>query len=359
MTAADRPNQAASRPAHPKLADGAALAPGKTILCGEHAVVYGAPALALAVSLHMRAQAWLLEKAEIRLSLETLGCEAVWPLVELEALRERLDRRHARFLDGDLAIREVLSAPEQLALYAVALALEALSDAARAPGLALCLASELPIGAGLGSSAATLSAVLAATRAAVHAPLAATDLMRLTRHAERLCHGRGSALDAAVVVHGGCVRVQGSEVRRLPAALPGEGWLLVDSGVPEATTGECVQRVRDRFEDPGRLREFGIVAQAMEQALVQGSVEGARAAVLHNARLLEQIGVVPERVRAFLGEARQRGAVGKISGAGSVRGDRGGLLLLHAPGAIQDLVRAFGYRSYPLVVDAEGTRLVG
>ncbi|MBY4677283.1 mevalonate kinase family protein [Marinobacterium arenosum] len=325
----------------------AAIAPGKVILSGEHAVVYGAPAVAVACREHIQAR--FEPDAGGQLRLHGDGFDGQIAVDRLPALAGELDHRYQRFEAGELAVSALLDRPEQLLFYVLACRHLAL------PGT-LTTTSTLPTGAGMGSSAAAIAATLLVAEQFGALPLSQSDRFAMLRHCERLQHGRGSAIDAAAVTYGGLVRVQGDEVQQLKLPL-GEGWYRVDSGRPSVSTGECVQAVRERFADSAIWSEFAELTDQLQQGL--GDPHALLAAVRDNHRLLATIGVVPVPVQRFIAAAEQAGGAAKISGAGAHRGEHGGLVLLYWPdGDPASLCAQFGYPVAPLQEDSQGARLV-
>ncbi len=145
--------------------------PGKLILMGEHAVVYGRPALVAAIDLRLRAIFSALPASpgasgrEVEIDLPGLGhrVTASWGEV-LAYARAARDGWTAYVARPDLAGFLELRGGDpahivKAALGEVAAALG--EDAGSAPPLGLRLESELPIGAGFGSSAAAAVAVVA------------------------------------------------------------------------------------------------------------------------------------------------------------------------------------------------------
>lgn len=301
-----------------------ACAPGKVILSGEHAVVYGAPALALAVDRHMRVY---YEPDRLpTLSWHAQERTHVLGLDKLAALRRRLDSHFERYMRGELSITEILKKPAELAFYAVDMA-RVLSGLEHRPAGSLRIDSDIPIGAGMGSSAALIAAVL---KLFGHFD-SLDELIRQVRHCERLQHGRGSIIDAATVCSGGLVRLRDGQIShpQLPEGGLGAGWFWVFTGTPASSTGACVDRVRRGFEHSVIWSEFGAVTDAIEQALLRG--KPLTELVRENHRLLTRIGVVPAPLVNLAERVEQRGGAAKVSGAGSVSGDNGGLMLVWLP----------------------------
>jgi mevalonate kinase len=80
--------------------------------------------------------------------------------------------------------------------------------------------------------------------------------------------------------------------------------------------------------------------------------------IRENHRLLCRIGVVPQKVQQFVSEVEAAGGAAKVCGAGSVRGDSGGAVLVLADFMPAALAEKYGYNVSPLRGDPLGTRIV-
>lgn len=301
-----------------------ACAPGKIILSGEHAVVYGAPALALAVDRHMRIR---YQPDQLpRLSWHTRERTHELGLDKLAGLRRRLDNHFERYLRGELPITRILKKPAELAFYAIDMA-RVLSGLDIHPRGSLSIDSDIPIGAGMGSSAALIAALL---KLFGHFD-SQDELIRQVRYCERLQHGRGSMIDAAAVCSGGLVMLQDEQVSHLPLAAEGlgPGWFWLFTGTPACSTGACVDEVRRNFGGSEIWSEFADLTGHIGQALLHGAPPAGL--IRANHRLLSRIGVVPAGLQRFAEQVEQRGGAAKVCGAGAVSGDQGGLMLIWLP----------------------------
>lgn len=333
-----------------------ACAPGKLILSGEHSVVYGAPALALAVKRHIKCHTADAGRSGLSWSLPELQRQGHISWSELAQQAQLLDTRFSMFERNELPVAAILQAPEQLLLYAIA---QLMPEPCPLSGISIQVNSQLPPGAGMGSSAAASAAVLTLSEALFNKPLTSDEKFRLVRYCERLCHGRGGLIDAATVTYGGLIKVQNGGVAELTAGL-GEGWFYVNSGIPSSGTGECVEQVRQQFADDVVWSQFTDLTLRLEQAVSAHDEATAltTALIRENHRLLQYIGVVPETVCRFIVRLEALGAAAKISGAGSVTGDAGGALLVYAPTIdIAPLCAAFGYSFMAIEEDSKGARL--
>ncbi|PIE25478.1 MAG: mevalonate kinase [Neptuniibacter caesariensis] len=295
-----------------------ACAPGKLILSGEHSVVYGAPAIAVAVDRQVTASFLADDSGLLTISSDLLG-EQVFQLSDLEYCRDQADRRFKLFEQGKLRITDVLSSPFDLMAYV-------LVQAGFSGSGHLQLRSDIPAGAGMGSSAAVIAALLRLSEAT---PMPQQDFFRLVRYCERLQHGRGSAIDAAAVTLGGLVKIEGEQLQPLNLQLD-HRWYIWDSGQPESTTGETVAEVRKHFHKSSIWQQFADVTEKLIFALqeAKSSVAGL---IQQNQQLLLEIGVVPAAVQHKIDQLQRLGASAKVCGAGAISGEQGGQVLVYLP----------------------------
>lgn len=264
-----------------------AFAHGKLLLFGEHAVVYGEPALAAAL---------------------TVGVEA------------RVTGRRAAHLTIPAWSIDVSGDAD----HRVAAALRALRAALPfdASGYDLHLEASLPAGAGVGSSAAMAVAAARALAEAAGQTLAPAELFEAAMAAERVFHGNPSGLDHAVAIHGGLMHfVRGTPPQMRPVALGGAFRFLVAQVEAGADTGRMVASV-------AALREAHPVARALctsvgalvaeaEAALTAGDAAAVGRLMNLNHGLLSALGVSTARLDTAVHAARTAGALGaKLTGAG-------------------------------------------
>jgi mevalonate kinase len=272
-----------------------ARAGGKVILLGEHAVVYGSPAIALGLDQGAEARVWRGAESSLTLAGER---HVVGPTSDSGAA-EPLARRAYRALLAEMGVSGV-SAEATL---------------------------QIPAGAGLGASAA-LAVALArgvARLAALHGPAAgAAALGALPRAAlswENVFHGNASGIDTAAAEHGGCLwftRRDGAQPLAVAEALH----VLVALVEPGASTRRMVDAVAERRRaQPARV-DFMIEAIAELTRRARQAIAGGAAAELgqlmcQNQELLVELGVSTPGLDRACQSALQSGALGaKLTGAG-------------------------------------------
>lgn len=98
------------------------FAPGKLILSGEHAVVYGQPALAMAVNRYVTATVTRETAPQVLFDLSDLSHHSRLSYDALHLLKEKIKQKYYRFIRGDYSIREVLQKPSLLLIFMLTLA---------------------------------------------------------------------------------------------------------------------------------------------------------------------------------------------------------------------------------------------
>ncbi len=291
-----------------------ASAPGKIILFGEHAVVYGRPAIAAPVST-VQATATVTQAA--------LGGGL---LLELPDIGERVPVSGA-------------STQTPLAMVAM-LALQALG-CEPTPDWTLTVRSTIPVASGLGSGAAAATAIVRALAAAAGTTLSPAQVSALVYESEKLFHGTPSGVDNTVIAYGLPVWfVRGDPPQPFIIAQPFTV-VIGDTGIPSPTSitvgdvRRAWQAESARFE--GLFDAVGEVVHAARRSIESGDVTPLGALMDQNHSLLQEMGVSSPELDRLCRVARQAGALGaKLSGGG--RG--GNMIALAQPDAAEQVVEA-------------------
>ncbi|MCS6772087.1 MAG: mevalonate kinase [Kiritimatiellae bacterium] len=332
-----------------------AIAPGKLILSGEHAVVYGRPALAMAID--RCAQSVIAPLAGDRISFNLLDLKQSdsFTVRALNELKNRVLRNYQLFLNGELSIREVLHKPIELFEFAFITVLDGL-HLKFGGGLEIRTRSNIPIGCGMGSSAATILSMLRAIGHYFRVEFRPDWFFKYSMEAEKLQHGYPSGVDSYISLHGGCALFQDGKAEPVP--LPRLQIYLVNTGTPASTTGECVVAVRKQFAKDPIWNDFEAVTREVEKAIRANDRDAFRQMIAENHRLLCRIGVVPEKVRQFIAEIEARDGAAKICGAGAVTGNNAGMVLVVSETPPVDLCKRYGYELLTVRGDPLGARIV-
>lgn len=332
-----------------------AVAPGKLIISGEHAVVYGKPAIAMAID--RSAVFELTPQAGDRISfdLPDVADSESLTLMAMRDLKRRVEKKYHEFLNGDIGIGYVLSAPADLFRFAFINTLDVLHRQLDS-GLVLKLRSSIPMGCGMGSSAATVLSELRAMGHYLRVDFKPDWYYEYSLEAEKLQHGKPSGVDSYISLYGGCARFEQGQARSM--ALPRMKMFMVQTGIPTSTTGESVMEVERKFRTSGIWSEFEAVTNAFEDAIRHNNIQKMHWLVRENNRLLAAIGVVPATVRQFIADIEKWGGSAKICGAGSVTGENGGIVLVIAEQQPTAICAKYGYSVSPVRGDPLGTRII-
>lgn len=280
---------------------GSGRAHAKAILFGEHAVVYGAPAIAL-------------------------------PMPGL-ATTVQATPAAVTYLESELYTGRATSAPARLGpvLTAIEATLAHLREhGVPTRGVKISIRSEVSPDRGLGSSAAVAAAIAQAVAGAYLVTLTNQECFEIAQVAERYAHGTPSGLDARTVLAAEPIHFHNGLVR--PVTIGTElTFVLADSGVP-GSTATAVAGVRAMHDtDLGTARR--IIAALAELAtqgehwLRAGNLADLGAGMNAAHEHLRTLGVSVPELNHLVAAARSNGAFGaKLTGGGL-----GGCILALAP----------------------------
>lgn len=331
-------------------------APGKLILSGEHAVLYGNPALAIAIDRHAETSLfWQEQTNSITFHLLNLGYTASLTLQKLHELKQRVQNKYNQFLNGECTIIDVIRRSFELLQYAVIHILDRFNI--QLPNsMKMYTTSQVPVGCGMGSSAATIVSVIHAIDNFLGLDISDAGYLDLGREIESLQHGKSSGLDIYAVLFGGCVKFADGKVCKKP--LPKVPMYIVNTGSPEVSTGQTINAARSYFEDQLLLDDFAAVTNAFEQALIKNDKAEIQNCIRANHKLLTTVGIVPKRVQEFIAEVENHGAAAKVCGAGASCGDSAGAVLVVADDEVTHIAQKYGYDMFPIQGDADGAKII-
>jgi mevalonate kinase len=320
---------------------GVGRAHAKAILLGEHAVVYGAPALAIPVR-----QLTATAKAT-RAQCPGDGSDKV----SVAITGPRPDTVTRLAADG---LRRLVADFKEAAGVVGPMCVDVLIDCT------------IPQGRGLGSSAACARAAALAFADLFDRRLDDRAVFDLVQASEKVAHGRASGIDALATGSTSPILFRSGTARELPVPMPGNGiarpaepspgaaagkppfafdgvFVIADSGA-SGSTKEAVEMVRRKFEhDPGKQVEFvrgvSTLTNAAVRDLARGRIGDFGTRLTENHRLLRDLGLSTERIDALVEAALAAGGLGaKISGGGL-----GGCMIALAagPGRAQEMVDRF------------------
>ena len=285
-----------------------AQSPGKMILAGEHAILAGCPAITMATTPLVTCTCE--PTSSDKISLQLPGQEPLhYTPKDVLQRDEGLTKRHAQGLAP--------KCPEDVLLSAVA------RHSSNWTG-SITFTTDLPIGSGMGASAAFLLSLLKA----LNPSFSTQDLYAHALELEHLQHGTSSGIDVWTSLQGGLWWIERQERAAIQVPeLP--DFRIVHTGIPQATTGECVNQVKKNFPTGHALwKEFSRILHDTRSAIEAGDSETWSETIRENHRLLCEIGVVPKAIQHEISKIEAQGGSAKICGAGSISGDQAGIVLV-------------------------------
>lgn len=268
-------------------------APGKVILFGEHAVVYGQPAIAAPVT-QVKATAMIkVAPPDSGLTIVASDLDELFTLTKAP--------KDDPLAAAVLVTLACLSTPE--------------------PDAILTIQSAIPIASGMGSGAAVSTALVCALAKYLGQPLEPSEVSKLVYEVEKIHHGTPSGIDNTVIAYEKPIYfVRERPVERLTVGEPFT-LLIADTGKP-SPTGKIVRRVRrNREREPAHydalFDQIGDIASEARGAIENGEVESLGPLMDENHELLIELGVSSSLLNELVETARLTGALGaKLSGAG-------------------------------------------
>lgn len=313
-----------------------ASAPGKIILFGEHAVVSGTPALGSAIDLRARV---------------TLG--NLPGKVEVEACNLMLTGFSVDLLTGQISSAGALNAIRYVS---------AVLNEFGAKDLKVKVESDIPLAAGLGSSAAIVVATLAALNGHLNLGLSRDDIATEAHKIEKTVQqGLGSPMDTALATYGGYCQVS-HKIQKLD--LP-ELVMVVGYTERSHDTRSEVQKVQgllQRYPDVvGPIfNSIGAISTRAIPLIREERLEELGRLMNVNHGLLEAVGVCTRELADLVYAARGAGSAlgAKLTGAGG-----GGCMIALPPkdgtSAIAVAIHQAQGRAFSVRTGCEGVRLEG
>ena len=273
-----------------------ATACGKLILLGEHAVVYDSPAIAIPLT-----------SLKVRTTIEP-------------AIGQPQGRIHIKAsslgIDCDLSdLGKDHFLVQTLEILFTSLGLH------QSPTCRITITSELPIAAGLGSSAAYAISLLRAMSAFLGHPLNLQDLNSLAFKSEQAVHGRPSGIDNTVITYEKPIYFQrGSEVEFIQP-IQELTFVIADSGIRKSTRESTAQLAQDLVIDPDstqpHLDAIAVLVQQGKDALQFGNGESLGNVINANQEHLAALKLSCPELDVLILAAREAGALGaNLTGGG-------------------------------------------
>ena len=330
------------------MSHGKASAPAKVILFGEHFVVYGSPAILAAINKRISVVARTIIHDENKIVIRS----------DIGVAGEYHNNGEFNPLEGGSKAKAVLD-PLYGAIRQVLL-MRNKKKKKKNIGIEIGISSRVPPGIGLGSSAASCVATVAAVDSLFQKNPSRQKVCELAIESERLIHKRTSGADCYVSTFGGLMQYYGKSKSFKNIETKRSLSLVVASTGIKHSTSDLVAGVK-RFKDTNRILFESLSKQASDiclqacTAIESGKCDKIGELMNENQIILQQIGISHHKVRDIIDICSKAGAMGaKITGAGG-----GGAVIALAASKqestkIASHVKAAGYQSFEVEIDYKG-----
>jgi len=306
-----------------------ASAPGKVILFGEHAVVYGKPAIAFAVNKLAHVTITDRTDSKVHVELTRLGVGGFLDL-ENETIESHDNKPSKGMLKYILKALKIIKGRTEFSQS---------ETPSQKKGMDVTVDIEMPVASGLGSSAAVTVATLAAASKYYEIDLEAEEIASLAHQVELEVQGAASPIDTALSTYGGAIYLTQNAQELVKLPLDWDLPLVIAHTKRESNTGELVGSVRCKLETYPSI--INPLLDSIEQVTIEAqkallSRDDNRLGELMNINhgLLDALGVNTPELSRMVYMARQKGALGsKITGAGG-----GGSIIAYCPEKMDEVL---------------------
>lgn len=310
--------------------------PAKIHLLGEHAVVYGRPALLAAIDKRLYVR---IQKSEFRIQ------------------NNKKEKIIINTQGKDNLIQQAID------IFKKAFSITEL------PPLEITITSQIPKGRGLGSSAALSAATIGALMKFIMNLWDPNRINELAFKVEKIAHGNPSGADNSTVVFGGLVWFRREfdflkSIWRLPVSsyqIP--KFLLIDTGRPVESTREMVASVAKLYSRKKKVIEETFNDQEKQTkrlllALRTGNKKELTLAIQKGEKNLEKLEVVGSLAQKLVREIENIGGAAKVCGGGGRKKGSGTLLCYHQdPVKIKKIGSKYHLPVSPVKLGEEGIRI--
>jgi mevalonate kinase len=332
------------------MSHGKASAPAKVILFGEHFVVYGSPAILAAINKRISVDARTIIHDENKIVIRS----------DIGVAGEYHNNGEFNALEGGSKAKAVLDPLYGAIRQVLLMRNKKKKKKKKNIGIEIGISSRVPPGIGLGSSAASCVATVAAVDSLFQKNPSRQKVCELAIESERLIHKRTSGADCYVSTFGGLMQYYGKSKSFKNIETKRSLSLVVASTGIKHSTSDLVAGVK-RFKDTNRILFESLSKQASDiclqacTAIESGKCDKIGELMNENQIILQQIGISHHKVRDIIDICSKAGAMGaKITGAGG-----GGAVIALAASKqestkIASHVKAAGYQSFEVEIDYKG-----
>ena len=277
--------------------------PSKIILFGEHSVVYGYPAIVAAISRRSFCQIEPRIDNNVKINLLDFNSQKTYSLLELN---QEFVEKESNYSSIVTIIQEIFKNKD--------------ISFSQKSGFSVKIKSDIPIAAGLGSSASIHVSLVNALNNYFGLNLSKIEISDVAFTGEKDVHGNPSGIDNTIASFGGLLYYQNRQFT--PFSIKHPITLIVTNTKIPRNTGDMVSNVRKLYEKEKDNVEK--MFQTIDKIVIKGKemLESSNINELgnlmnQNQEILEKIGVSNDKINELVEIALKNGAIGsKLTGAG-------------------------------------------
>lgn len=328
-------------------------APGKIHILGEHAVVYGKPALLAAID--KRCNVTIEKKNDAVITIKSAQFSGVknFTLDEVLGISPMLTKSNL-FDHVAYTIGESMRHFHKIKIS----------------GFTLSINSDIALGCGMGSSAAVAVAVAGAMSVLLDLPFDKEAINAIAYQAEKRQHKNPSGADNTTACFGGIrwyqrstadMPVQVLKTQQFPKSFL-DNLSVFYTGRPLETTAEMIGIVKEFAQkNPEKFQAFlqkqEMLSHMLQKKLSKTTKTNMKTIIKVAQKNLETIGVVSKDCQALVAAIEKTNGAAKISGAGGKKKNSGVVLALGDSKKLLAIAKTYGLRSEPVFLSAEGVRV--
>jgi mevalonate kinase len=274
-------------------------APGKLLLLGDHAVVYGFPCIVTAVNTRIVATVKSIEESAFELDAPDVNVHGYKkPMSEIGTGDVSKDAKFAEFTVKNYFKTFPFSG-----------------------GISIHTQAQFSKSIGFGSSAATVVSILAALVKLFHPSVSEKQLFLLAKKTVLDVQHAGSGFDAAAALYGGTILfenhgevVEPLSVQSMPLVV---GYTGVKADTATIVGAVAQKREKEKVKVDRIFEAIGKLVEEAKDRMVEGDWERVGRLMDFNQEYLRDLGVSSEKLESLISAAKKAGAWGaKLSGAG-------------------------------------------
>ena len=294
-----------------------ASAPGKVILFGEHFVVYGVKAILCAINKRVTVTAEKIkeEKISIKSDIGNLELELNKPISEINSPLKPF------YYLANKIIRN------------------------QSTGIEIKIESDIPLGAGLGSSSACCVAGAAAI-SKLFSEKTKKEILELAIEAEKTIFKNTSGADCTVCTYGGIIEYEKEKDFIKIKSEPNFHLIIANSNIKHSTESIVSKVKQFKNDDTERFSKLcndeSKLIEDVLQLLKENNIQKLGQKVVQNQKYLETLGISNEKLKDMIKIGQESSFGTKITGAG----DGGCVFSLTDESNLENTINGFKKKNY-------------